>query len=107
MLSIFNLLGEKVKEEKVTGNQVTLHVSSLPQGLYLMRAENKIGGQVCEGIEVGLFVIKENLRETFYLNLTFLVFASDFVICTARRMDMVERRHHTTSSNGLWYSGHP
>ena len=48
----FNLLGEKVKEKKVTGKpaspegrQVTIGVSSLPQGLYLVRAENRVVGK--------------------------------------------------------------
>ena len=45
ILSIFNLLGEKMKEEKVTGKQITLDVSSLPQGLYLVRTENRVVGQ--------------------------------------------------------------
>jgi hypothetical protein len=45
LLSIFNLLGEKVKEEKVTGRQVTMDVSSLPQGLYLVRADEKMIGK--------------------------------------------------------------
>ena len=45
ILSIFNLLSEKVKEEKVTGNQVTMDVSSLPQGLYLVRTENNVVGK--------------------------------------------------------------
>jgi hypothetical protein len=43
--SIFNLLGEKVKEEKVTGRQVMMDVSSLLQGLYLVRMENKMVGK--------------------------------------------------------------
>jgi hypothetical protein len=34
-----------VKEEKVTGKQVTMDVSSLPQGLYLVRMENKMIGK--------------------------------------------------------------
>ncbi|MBS1658393.1 MAG: T9SS type A sorting domain-containing protein [Bacteroidetes bacterium] len=41
MLSVFNLLGEKVKEEKVIGKEITMDVSSLPQGLYLVRMGNK------------------------------------------------------------------
>ena len=45
ILSIFNLLGEKVKEEKVTGTQITMDVSSLPQGLYLVRMENRVVGK--------------------------------------------------------------
>ena len=45
ILSIFNLLGEKVKEEKVTGKQITLDVSLLPQGLYLVRTENRVVGK--------------------------------------------------------------
>jgi hypothetical protein len=45
MLSIFNLLGEKVKEEKVTGNQVTMDISSLPEGLYLVGMENEMVGK--------------------------------------------------------------
>ena len=45
MLSIFNLLGEKVKEEKVTGKQVTMDVSSLPQGLYLVRTKETTVGK--------------------------------------------------------------
>jgi len=45
ILSIFNLLGEKVKEEKVTGREVTMDVSSLPQGLYLVRMENGVVGK--------------------------------------------------------------
>jgi uncharacterized delta-60 repeat protein len=45
IISIFNLLGEKVKEEKVTGRQVTMDVSSLPQGLYLVRMENGVVGK--------------------------------------------------------------
>ena len=45
MLSIFNLLGEKVKEEKVTDKQVTMDVSLLPQGLYLVRTENRVVGK--------------------------------------------------------------
>ena len=45
ILFIFNLLGEKVKEEKVTGREVTMDVSSLPQGLYLVRTENRVAGK--------------------------------------------------------------
>ena len=45
MLSIFNILGENVKEEKVTGKQITMDVSSLPQGLYLVRTENRMVGK--------------------------------------------------------------
>jgi hypothetical protein len=45
MLSIFNLLGEKVKEEKMIDKQITMDVSSLPQGLYLVRMENRVVGK--------------------------------------------------------------
>jgi len=45
ILSLFNLLGKKVKEEKVTGSQVTFDVSLLPQGLYLVRTENSVVGK--------------------------------------------------------------
>jgi len=45
MLSIFNLLGEKVKEEKVTGKEITMDVSSLPQGVYLVRMEKRVVGK--------------------------------------------------------------
>jgi len=44
-IAIFNLLGEKVKEEKVTGKEVTLDVSSLPQGLYLVRTKETTVGK--------------------------------------------------------------
>jgi PKD repeat protein len=50
--SIFNLLGEKMKEEKVSllagqagGNDITMDVSELPAGLYIVRAENATVGK--------------------------------------------------------------
>jgi len=44
-ISIFNLLGEKVKEEKVTDQEVTINVSELPAGMYVVRTENKMAGK--------------------------------------------------------------
>ena len=44
-ITLINLLGEKVKEENVTGKEVTMDVSSLPDGLYLVRTENKVVGK--------------------------------------------------------------
>ncbi|MFI5135971.1 MAG: T9SS type A sorting domain-containing protein, partial [Chitinophagales bacterium] len=44
-LSVFNLLGEKVKEEKVNGREATIDVSKLPAGFYVVRAEEKMIGK--------------------------------------------------------------
>ena len=45
MLSIFNLLGEKVKEEKVSGDDVTIDVSELPAGLYFVKSKEQLIGK--------------------------------------------------------------
>ena len=44
-LTIFNLLGEKVKEEKVTGRDVTIDVSDLPAGMYVARTKKEVIGK--------------------------------------------------------------
>ncbi|MBX7140761.1 MAG: T9SS type A sorting domain-containing protein [Chitinophagales bacterium] len=51
-IAIFNLLGEKVKEEKVSlpagqagGGEITMDVSELPAGLYFVRTEEAIVGK--------------------------------------------------------------
>ena len=38
MLTLFNLLGEKVKEQTITGSDITIDVSELPAGMYVVRA---------------------------------------------------------------------
>jgi hypothetical protein len=45
ILSIFNLLGEKVKEQKVTTQEVTMDVSELPAGMYLVKTEKEMVGK--------------------------------------------------------------
>ena len=56
-ITLFNLLGEKVREEKVSGSRVTMDVSELPAGLYIVRAEEKlIGKPTCVNTTVGKFV---------------------------------------------------
>lgn len=44
-ISIFNLLSQKMKEEKVSGSDVTIDVSELPEGLYVVRTEEKLVGK--------------------------------------------------------------
>jgi len=44
-LSIFNPLGEKVREEKISGEDVTIDVSDLPQGVYVVRTEKEVIGK--------------------------------------------------------------
>ncbi len=44
-LSIINLLGEKMKEEKVSGSDLTIDVSELPPGLYFVRANETAVGK--------------------------------------------------------------
>ena len=44
-LSFFNLLGEKVREEKISGGEISIDVSELPPGMYVMSDENKIVGK--------------------------------------------------------------
>jgi len=44
-LAIFNLLGEKMREEKISGEDATIDVSELPQGMYLVRTEKEAIGK--------------------------------------------------------------
>jgi hypothetical protein len=37
IISFFNLLGEKVKEQTITGSDITIDVSELPAGIYEVR----------------------------------------------------------------------
>ncbi|MBS1658494.1 MAG: hypothetical protein JST18_10425 [Bacteroidetes bacterium] len=41
----FNHLEEKVKEEKVSGNEVTMDASELPAGLYVVRSSERVIGK--------------------------------------------------------------
>lgn len=44
-ITLFNLLGEKVGEEKVSGGEVTMNVSDLPAGMYVVRAKETLMGK--------------------------------------------------------------
>ena len=44
-LAIFNLLGEKVREEKISGKEISIDVSDLPSGMYVARTEKEVIGK--------------------------------------------------------------
>jgi len=44
-LSIFNVLGEKLREEKISGNEISIDVSELPAGMYVVRTEKELIGK--------------------------------------------------------------
>ncbi|MBX7142153.1 MAG: T9SS type A sorting domain-containing protein [Chitinophagales bacterium] len=44
-ITLFNLLSQKMKEEKVSGGDVIVDVSELPAGLYVVRTEEKMVGK--------------------------------------------------------------
>ena len=44
-ISIFNLIGEKIKEEKVSGGEVVIDVNDLPSGLYIVRTSEGVMGK--------------------------------------------------------------
>lgn len=47
-ITLFNLLGEKVKEEKVSGDSVTIDVSDLAIGMYVIRSEEMLVGMLAK-----------------------------------------------------------
>jgi len=44
-LIIFNLIGEKLREEKISGNKISIDVSDLPAGMYVARTEKEVIGK--------------------------------------------------------------